>query len=99
MRFSKLLIGFVVSVLLLLQWAFWFGKGGMLEWWQLRQREQEFAAQNMQMAKQNQRLAAEVSDLQRGTAAMEELARNRFGLIRPGETFYQLITPEKPLSK
>ncbi len=81
--------------LLLLQWAFWLGKGGVLEWRELRGREQDFMARNLQMAQQNQSLAAEVSDLQTGNAAMEELARSRLGLIRPGETFYQLISADK----
>jgi len=95
MRFGKYLTGFLVLSLMLLQWAFWLGKGGVLEWWQLRGREQDFIARNEQRALQNQTLAAEVSDLQTGNDAMEELARSRLGLIRPGETFYQLITPGK----
>ena len=95
MRSGKILISFLVLALLLLQWAFWFGKGGTLEWWQLRQRELNYIARNLQMDEQNQRLAAEVSDLQTGNAAMEELARSRLGMIRPGETFYQLITADQ----
>ncbi len=95
MRTGKLLLSLLVLAVMLLQWAFWLGKGGVLEWWQLRGREQEFTARNLQMEQKNQSLAAEVSDLQTGNAAMEELARNRLGMIRPGETFYQLITTDQ----
>ena len=40
------------------------------------------------------RLDAEVRDLKRGFAAVEERARSDLGLISPGESFYVFGDPE-----
>ena len=36
-------------------------------------------------------LAADVEDLKTGTDAIEEKARGELGMIKPGETFYQVV--------
>jgi cell division protein FtsB len=37
-------------------------------------------------------LSAEVDDLKDGVSAVEERARSELGMIRRGETFYQIVT-------
>lgn len=46
------------------------------------------AHENEELAERNERLAAEVVDLQLGVGAVEERARSDLGLIGQDETFY-----------
>lgn len=46
---------------------------------------------NTQKSEINQALYAEVDSLKKGYFAAEERARNDLGLIKQGETFYQII--------
>ena len=43
------------------------------------------------LANRNQRLIAEVNDLKEGGETVETIARSELGLIKEGETFYQII--------
>jgi cell division protein FtsB len=45
------------------------------------------------LKKRNETLSAEVDDLKHGDEAIEERARSELGLIKPGETFYQVVEP------
>ena len=49
---------------------------------------------NQRLYERNDVLAAEVEDLKSGYDAIEERARMELGMIRQGETFFQVI--EKP---
>ena len=49
---------------------------------------------NDKLTQRNQALGADVSDLKHGEQAVEARARAELGLIKPGETFYQVV--EKP---
>ena len=46
---------------------------------------------NASLSKRNRQLHAEVLDLKQGIAAIEERARHDLGMIKPNETFYQLV--------
>lgn len=92
---SKLLITALVAMLILLQYKLWLGEGSLSDIHRLRQ---ELAAQNAENAKlkdSNAALAAEVVALKQGTAAVEELARSRLGMIQQGDTFYQYVAPAR----
>ena len=47
--------------------------------------------ENAQLKERNQTLAAEVADLKQGYEAIEERARYDLGMIKEGETFYQVV--------
>jgi cell division protein FtsB len=49
------------------------------------------AAENAALAKRNAALTAEVNDLKGGQAAIEERARAELGMVKKGETFYQIV--------
>ena len=54
----------------------------------------DVAAQQATNAKpkaRNDRLFAEIDDLNGGQEALEERARNELSMTRPGETFYRLV--------
>lgn len=86
----KILAGTMLLLLLILQVQLWFGQGSMLDLWRLQRAVAEQQAENAQLAERNAALAAEVRDLKSGLEAIEERARAELGMIRDGETFYQV---------
>jgi cell division protein FtsB len=90
-KIPRLLFFVLLAVLLALQYPLWFGSGGVFT---LRALRQELALQREETARlkqRNQALAAEVVDLKQGLEAVEERARAELGMIKKGETFYQVI--------
>jgi cell division protein FtsB len=87
----RLLIAVLIILLVVLQYKLWMGQGGYFD---VRQLEQELVAQrsnNEKLLERNRALQAEVEDLKKGLAAIEERAREELGMIREGETFYQVV--------
>ena len=87
----KILIGLLVVLLIGLQYKLWVGDGSLSEVMQL---SKELALQKEKlrlMEDRNRTLEAQVLDLQNGLDAFEEKARNDLGMIKPDETFIQLI--------
>jgi len=87
----KWLLSFLILLLLLLQFRLWFSDSSLLEIWKLQQQIAEQTAENTQLKERNEALQAEVKDLKQGMQAIEERARSELGLIKKGETFYQVI--------
>ncbi len=46
------------------------------------------------MEKENQELRAEIEDLKKGLEAIQERARSELGMIKEGETYFQIVEPE-----
>ena len=84
----------LLILLIALQVHLWTGRGGMRDVWRLQQRIEEQKAENAKLKARNDTLSAEVEDLKHGEEAIEERARSELGLIRPGETFYQVVEPD-----
>jgi len=87
----KWLIPVLVVLLVLLQYRLWFGEGSLPDVWQLQQQIEEQKTENEKLRERNAALEAEVKDLKQGMSAIEERARSELGLIKKGETFYQVI--------
>lgn len=79
----------MVGVCGVLAYTAFMGKGGWLRRQDLRHQVQVQQAVNQTLSKRNQVLRAEVADLRSGSDAVEEMARNELGMIRPHEVFYQ----------
>jgi len=95
----RIVIGILFVLLVLLQYRLWVGEGSLAEAHNLKK---EIATQQQALERLRQRnraLAAEVRDLKQGLDAVEERARSELGMIQKGETFYQVIEPEKKLKK
>jgi cell division protein FtsB len=87
-------IGWLLFVLLLsLQYRLWVGDGSLAEVWDLYQQVEVQRDENQRLRERNQALEAEVQDLKKGLGAIEERAREELGMIKEGETFYQIIEP------
>ena len=82
-------IGVVLAVLLLYTLA--FGKGGLLDMWNMQSDIAAQQEQNERLQQRNRELAGEIINLQKGTEAIEERARSDLGLIKPDEVFVQII--------
>ncbi len=93
-----LIVGLLV-LMLLLQYRLWVGEGSVAEVWRLRQAVAMQVDENTQLQMRNSALEAEVNDLKRGMGAIEERARSELGMIREGETFYQIIDSQDSLHK
>jgi cell division protein FtsB len=86
----RILIVALAGTFVLLQARLWLSEGGLREVWRLETEVARRADENAQLAARNAALAGEVQDLKQGVAAAEERARTELGMIRAGETFYQI---------
>lgn len=91
----KYLAAFLFILLLLLQYKLWLGDGGLLQLWHHHQAVEEQQELNDELLERNQSLEAEVVDLKQGEEAIEERARTELGMIKDGETFYQVVDDEE----
>ncbi|RPH58283.1 MAG: cell division protein FtsB [Burkholderiales bacterium] len=80
---------FLASLLLLIQYPLWLGKGGWLRVWELDRQLHAQEGVNARLAARNGALEAEVADLRAGKQALEERARYELGMIRGDEVFFQ----------
>ena len=85
------LIWLLVVLLVLLQYKLWVGDGSFAEVWDLYQQVETQREENQQLRERNRTLEAEVQDLKQGLGAIEERAREELGMVKEGETFYQII--------
>lgn len=95
-RLAPLLL---VVLLLVLQFQLWFGVGNVPSAMRLKTQVEAQTAENATLAKRNAALQAEVADLKAGQAAVEERARAELGMIKKGETFYQIVQAPAPVTR
>ncbi len=85
------LILFLVILLVYLQYRLWLGDGGLLELWDVHQEVEAQREENALLRERNEALNAQVLDLKQGQDAIEERAREDMGMVKQGETFYQVV--------
>lgn len=95
---KRLLAGILLVLLLAMQYRLWLGDGGLVKMWALQAAIEEQKQANALLLERNRALEAEVIDLKKGLAAIEERARTELGMIKRSETFYQIIDDPEPLS-
>jgi len=86
----------LILLLLLLQYCLWIGNGSLTEVHHLAMGVEQLRAENDRLVERNRALAAEVLDLKQREEAIEERARSEMGMIKPGETFYQIVEIPAP---
>jgi len=87
----KNLLLLLVLLLVYLQYRLWFGDGSLQDVWELHQDVELQRHENVELRERNAALEAEVTDLQQGLDAIEEHAREDLGMVKKGETFYQVV--------
>lgn len=86
----------IVALLAAVQVELWFGKGGLPRVMSLRAQVEAQQKINAQDQARNERLAAEVRDLQEGLEMVEEKARTELGMVKPDEIYVQLTSQTAP---
>ena len=83
---------FLILLLLLagLQYRLWVGNGSLAQVTDLTQQIADQRAENEILLERNRVLDAEVLELKKGMETVEERARHELGMIKEGETLYQL---------
>ena len=76
-----------------LQYRLWFGENNLRDIWTLNSKIELQQEINQDLNQRNSELEAEVQDLKQGLSALEERARSELGMIKEGETFFQLVEP------
>ncbi len=84
---TVLLLGLLVS----LHAQLWLGRGSVSEVAQMGKKLDAQLQKNAGAKLQNERLKAEVADLQNGVEMVEEKARKELGMVKPNEVFVQFI--------
>jgi len=87
----KKLVIVLLLLLVYLQYRLWFGDGSLQQVWQLHREVEAQREENLHLHERNDALDAEVLDLQQGLDAIEERAREDMGMVKQGETFYQIV--------
>jgi cell division protein FtsB len=80
----------LVFLLVVLHAQLWFGRGSVGNVAELQRKQGEQKAKNAQAQQANERLAAEVRDLQEGLEMVEEKARKELGMVKPNEILVQI---------
>lgn len=87
----KIALYILLGILIGLQYPLWLGDGGLLALWKLKHEISVQKNENSKLKERNLALEAEVHDLKQGYEALEERARAELGMVRRGETLYQII--------
>ena len=87
----KFLTFIFVSLILLLQYPLWFGKGGWFNVISLQKQIDHQLKVNESIKSENDILLAVVLDLKNGTDVIEGKARFDLGLIKKNEKFFLII--------
>ena len=95
----RLIVLGLVVIMLALQYRLWVGEGSIAEVRQLKRQIAEQRADLAALNERNEALKAEVAGLKKGLAAVEARARSELGMIREGETFYQVTPPADRLNR
>lgn len=80
----------LIGLLLVMHVQLWQGRGSLSNVKQLQSRLDSQQVKNTQAQLVNDRLTAEVRDLQEGLEMVEEKARGELGMVKPNEIFVQL---------
>ncbi len=87
----KWILSLLIVLLFSLQFKLWVGDGGIPEILHLQKEVEKQQQLKQKLEERNASLAAEVKDLKQGYDAIEERARSEMGMIKKGESFYQII--------
>ena len=86
---SRFALVILILLLALFHGQLWFGRGSLSDVARLQQKLDAQKEANLRARQANERLAAEVRDLQEGLEMVEK-ARLELGMVKPNEIFVQV---------
>ena len=87
----KVLVAILVMMLGWSQYLLWISPEGLPKVSRLRTQLQQQTQANQQLQHRNDEILADIRDLRSGNQAIEERARHDLGMVKRGETFYQVV--------
>ena len=85
-------VGAVMCLLLLL--ALFFGEMGLPRYFSMRDHARQLEQDIRDLQRATMALRGEIDRVEHDPAGIEQLARERLGYVRKGETVYQVVPPE-----
>jgi cell division protein FtsB len=87
----RIFLSIIILLIVLLQYRLWFVNGGIEQIQHDQLMLVDLKKQVEEKRERNAALYAEVEDLRKGQDSLEEHARKELGMIRDGETFFQVL--------
>jgi cell division protein FtsB len=88
---SRVVAALLIGLLAVVQAQLWLGRGSVGDVTAMQQKLDDQKARNATAQQANDRLAAEVRDLQEGLEMVEEKARAELGMVKPNEVLVQIV--------
>jgi len=87
------LMGIIISLIILgsLQYSLWVGDNNVTDLYKMNIQIENIQKENTEFRAKNNNLHADVIDIKNRPGAIERKARYDLGLIKKGESFYQII--------
>ena len=80
-----------VILFLLLQYSLWLSQNGLFSAHHLTQAMAQLKSENKKIVDENEALQNEIQALKHDPNVIAEKARENFGMIKPGETYYDIV--------
>lgn len=81
----------LLALILILQYRYWFAENGYTDKQRLKEEIAQLQREVQAQKATNDKLQARVDDLKSGDDAIEDLARQDLGLVKPGETYIIIV--------
>jgi len=91
----KTLVVILAILFVFLQYKLWFADDGVQQTQALQARIAKQQEENTKVQHENQDLNTEIVSLKKNPNEVEGLARDRLGMVKQGETYYQFVK-QKP---
>ncbi len=91
--FERLPIVGAFLIMSMLAGMMFFNADGLPLYFQVRENRQHLIKQIQQLEYINSSMQEDITRIQKDPHRLEELARNRLGMVRQGETVYQFVEP------
>ena len=88
---SRVVAALLIGLLAVVQAQLWLGRGSVGDVAHMQRKLDEQKANNALAQQANERLSAEVRDLQEGLETVEEKARGELGMVKPNEIYVQIV--------
>ena len=95
-RYHKIFLLSLGFFLLLVLMAV-FHENGILNAYQLEQKQFEIKQENENLMKKNKKLRLEIAGLKSDPYEIEKIAREKLNLIKPGDQVYHIVQTKKSL--